>query len=119
MTPRDIDIWSDTWADVRRIQQLSRGAGGDGVPVPLLALRMYRLDRHTVAWLEPTRSFLPVVGSAVALALTVIAPIVLILSLELMFEGTGAPCASKRMPAGTAGTRRPANATDLPFSGLE
>jgi uncharacterized membrane protein len=57
--PRDVGTWRDTWADVRR-------SFADFLAVPsatvaaflLLAVGTYLLDRHTVGWLEPTRSFL-------------------------------------------------------------
>jgi uncharacterized membrane protein len=59
MKPHDIGTWKDTWADVRR-------SFADFLAVPsvtvlgfiLLAVGTYMLDRHTVAWLEPTRHFL-------------------------------------------------------------
>ena len=59
MKPRDVGTWRDTWADVRR-------SFADFLAVPsatvaaflLLAVGTYLLDRHTVGWLEPTRSFL-------------------------------------------------------------
>lgn len=59
MKPHDIGTWKDTWADVRR-------SFADFLAVPsatvvgflLLAVATYMLDRHTVAWLEPTRHFL-------------------------------------------------------------
>lgn len=59
MRSPDIRTWFDTWADVRR-------AFADFVAVPgatvlgfiVLSLAMYLLDRHTVLWLEPTRTLL-------------------------------------------------------------
>lgn len=59
MKPHGIGTWRDTWADVRR-------SFADFLAVPsatvfaflLLAIATYLVDRHTVAWLEPTRTFL-------------------------------------------------------------
>ena len=59
MRPHDLGTWRDTWADVRR-------SFADFLAVPsatvlgfiLLAVATYLLDRHAVAWAEPTRNFL-------------------------------------------------------------